>query len=339
MTEGALLTGKTVVIASRSFASTDPEPLALLRQVDLTVVQPEHPPRDGALAKLLEDADGLIIGAIPLTAAHFAAAPRLRVVAMHGVGVDHIDLDAARQRGVTVTYAPGSNDASVADLTIGLMLACLRRIPAGDSAVREGVWGGTVGEELTGKVVGILGWGRIGQGVARRLAGFDATILVFDPYVPPEPIAAAGAHPMALDDLLSTSDIVTLHLPLTPETSNLLDARRLTLLRPSAYLINTARGGIVDEVALARQLREGRLRGAGIDCFAVEPPVGNPLLSLPSVVVSPHAGAHTWEAITRMGTIAATDVIRVLRGQEPRCAVPSGQAQPDSRILVQTLEP
>ena len=317
MTEGTPLTGKTVVIASRSFASTDPEPLALLRRVDLTVAQPEYPPRDDALAALLEDADALIIGAIPLTEVHFAAAPRLRVVAMHGVGVDHIDLDAARRCGVAITHAPGSNDASVADLTIALMLACLRRIPSGDRAVREGAWVGAVGEELTGKTVGILGWGRIGRGVARRLSGFDATILVYDPYVAPETIVSGGARPMALDDLLGMADIVTLHLPLTAETSNLLDAARLALLRSSAYLINTARGGIVNEVALAQRLRDGLLRGAGIDCFAIEPPVGNPLLDLPTVVVSPHTGAHTREAITRMGTTAATDVIRVLRGQVP----------------------
>jgi D-3-phosphoglycerate dehydrogenase / 2-oxoglutarate reductase len=317
VTEGVRLTGKTVVIASRSFASTDPEPLALLRRAHLTVVQLETPPRDDALAALLADADGLIIGAIPLTASHFAAAPRLRVVAMHGVGVDHIDLDAASAQGVTVTNAPGSNDASVADLTIALMLACLRRIPEGDRVVREGAWGGTVGEDLTGKTVGILGWGRIGRGVARRLAGFDVKNLFYDPYVAPETIIAAGACPTELDELLGMSDIVTLHLPLTADTRNLLGARRLALLRDSAYLINTARGGIVDEVSLARRLRDGRLRGAGIDCFAVEPPVGNPLLDLPSVVVSPHSGAHTREAITRMGTIAATNVIRVLQGQEP----------------------
>jgi len=317
VTEGALLTGKTVVIASRSFASTDPEPLALLRRADLTVVHPEHPPRDDALTTLLEDADGLIIGAIPVTAAHFAAAPRLRVVAMHGVGVDHIDLEVARQRGIIVTNAPGSNDGSVADLAIALMLACLRRIPEGDRAAREGVWGGILGEELTGKTVSILGWGRIGLGVARRLSGFEANVVVHDPYVATEAIVESGALPMPLDDLLEVADIVTLHLPLTEETSNLLDARRLALLRPSAYLINTARGGIVDENALARRLREGLLRGAGIDCFAIEPPVGNPLLDLPSVVLSPHTGAHTREAITRMGTMAATDVIRVLQGIEP----------------------
>lgn len=317
MTEGALLAGKSVVIASRSFASTDSEPLALLRSAGISIVQPEKPPHGDALKSVLEDADGLIIGAIPVNEAHFAAATRLRVVAMHGVGVDHIDLDAAAARGIIVTNAPGSNDASVADLTIALMLACLRHIPAADRAARDGQWGGIMGEELSGKTIGILGWGRIGRGVARRLSGFDITILVHDPYVSPETIVDAGARPMALDTLLETVDIVTLHLPLTAETSNLLDARRLGLLRPSSYLINTARGGIVDEDALARRLQGGLLRGAGIDCFAFEPPVGNPLLGLRSVVVSPHIGAQTREAISRMSTTAATNVIRVLQGQEP----------------------
>jgi D-3-phosphoglycerate dehydrogenase len=321
MTDEALLRGKRVVVATRSFASTDPAPHALLERAGLTVIQPEAPPRGEELAALLSDADGLIVGAIPLTAAHFAAAPRLRVVAMHGVGVDHIDLAAARQHGVTVTNAPGSNDASVADLAVALMLACLRHLPAGDRAARDGCWGGIIGEELTGKTVGILGWGRIGRGVARRLAGFDVEIVAHDPYVSASEIEASGARAMALDDLLQTSDIVSLHLPLTAETSNLLDARRLALMRPSAYLINTARGGIVDEEVLARRLREGHLRGAGLDCFAVEPPVDNPLLELPSVVVSPHIGAQTREAVSRMGTMAATNVIRVLGGEEPLARV------------------
>lgn len=309
--------GKTVAIVSRSFGSTSEEPMAILRREGLRVVQPEPLPRGEALAALLAEVDGLIVGAIPMTAEHFAAAPRLRVVAMHGVGVDHIDLEAARRHGVAVTNAPGSNDASVADLTIGLMLACLRHIPQGDQAVRGGQWHVTTGEELTGKTVGLLGWGRIGRGVAQRLAGFEVDLLVFDPYIAPAEIVRGGARPVDLDTLLAMADIVSLHVPLTAETSTLLDARRLALLRPSAYLINTARGGIVDEAALAKRLHEGLLRGAGIDCFAIEPPVGNPLLAIPSVVVSPHIGAHTREAIARMGTIAAENVVRVLRGEEP----------------------
>jgi D-3-phosphoglycerate dehydrogenase len=311
------LVGKRVVVAARSFSSTDPEPLALLERAGITVVQPQVPPRGDVLAALLEEADGLIIGAVPLTAAHFAAAPRLRVVAMHGVGVDHIDLRAAAACGVVVANAPGSNDSAVADLTIGLMLACLRQIPAADRAAREGNWKGVVGDELAGKTVGLLGWGRIGRGVARRLLGFDVTLLVHDPYVTAKVIMADGARPVTLDELLTTADIVSLHLPLTVETSNLLDADRLAMLRTSAYLINTARGGIVDEEALSHRLRTGLLRGAGLDCFAIEPPVGNPLFDLPSVVVTPHSGAQTREAIARMGAIAAKNVIRVLHGEEP----------------------
>ena len=310
-----------VVVATRSFASTDRMPLTLLEEAGVTVVRPERPPRGEALAAILGDAAALIVGAIPVTEDHFVAAPLLRVVAMHGVGVDHIDIDAARRRGVVVTNAPGSNDASVADLAIALMLACVRRIPEADRAARDGTWGRFIGDELTSKTVGILGWGRIGRGVARRLAGFEAAVLVHDPYVLPESVVAAGAQPASLESLLGTADIVSLHLPLTAETAGLLDDRRLALMRSSAYLINTARGGIVDEEALARRLGDGRLRGAGLDCFAVEPPVGNPLLALPNVVASPHIGAHTREAIARMGTMAARNVIRVLRGEEPLARV------------------
>lgn len=299
--------------------------MAIVRRAGLRVVQPEPLPRGAALADLLAEVDGLIVGAIPITAEHFAAAPRLRVVAMHGVGVDHIDLVAARRHGVVVTNAPGSNDASVADLTVGLMLACLRHIPRGDQAVRAGQWQSTTGEELTGKTVGLLGWGRIGRGVARRLSGFDVDLLVYDPYVAPAEVERDAARPVDLDTVLATADIVSLHLPLTAETSNLLDAGRLALLRADAYLINTARGGIVDEAALAERLQQGLLRGAGIDCFAVEPPVGNPLLELASVVVSPHIGAHTREAITRMGTMAATNVVRVLSGEAPLTPVSASE--------------
>lgn len=311
------LAGKRVVIAARSFASTDPAPREALQRAGVTVVQPGTPPRGPELAAILEDADGLIVGSIPLTHDHFAVAPRLRVVAMHGVGVDHIDLRAAATHGVVVTNAPGSNDGAVADLAVGLMLACLRQIPAADRAAHEGAWNGMVGEELAGKRVGILGWGRIGRNVARRLAGFDVSFLVHDPFVDAEAVVASGAQPLALDDLLAQADIVSLHLPLTPETHNLLDATRLAQMKPGAYLINTARGGIVDETALLGLLQTGHLRGAGLDCFAVEPPIGNPLLALPNVVVTPHIGAQTREAIARMGAIAAENVLRVLGGEEP----------------------
>lgn len=317
MSEAHSLAGKRVVIAARSFASTDPAPREALRRAGVTVVQPGTPPRGPELAAILEDADGLIVGSIPLTQEHFAVAPRLRVVAMHGVGVDHIDLRAAVAHGVVVTNAPGSNDGAVADLTIGLMLACLRQIPAADRAAHAGEWRGVIGEELTGKRVGILGWGRIGRNVARRLVGFEVSLLVHDPYVNPEVIAAGGALPLALDELLAQADIVSLHLPLTPDTRNLLDAARLARMQPGAYLINTARGGIVDESVLLGLLRSGHLRGAGLDCFAVEPPTGNPLLELPNVVVTPHIGAQTREAIARMGAIAAENVLRVLGGEEP----------------------
>lgn len=317
MSDAPSLAGKRVVIAARSFASTDPAPREALQRAGVTVVQPGTPPRGSELAAILGDADGLIVGSIPLTEAHFAVAPRLRVVAMHGVGVDHIDLRAAAAHGVIVTNAPGSNDGAVADLAIGLMLACLRQIPAADHAARTGAWRGVVGEELAGKRVGLLGWGRIGRNVARRLSGFDVSLLVHDPYVDAEIVSASGALPHSLEDVLELADIVSLHLPLTPETDNLLGAERLALMKPGAYLINTARGGIVDESALLDLLMSGHLRGAGLDCFAVEPPDGNPLLELPNVVVTPHIGAQTRESIARMGVIAAENVLRVLGGEEP----------------------
>ena len=240
-----------------------------------------------------DDVEALVVANEPVDGALF---PSLRLVANFGVGYDRIGVEGLARRGVAVTNTPGVLDAATADLTWALILAVRRRIVEGDQRVRAGEWHGSwadgfLAEELTRSTLGIIGLGRIGSAVARRAEGFELRVLS---------TRRTGGTP--LDELLAESDIVTIHAPLTPETRGLLDSRRLALLRDGACLVNTARGEIVDEDALVAELVSGRIR-AGLDVFAHEPHVPEPLLSLPNVVLTPHLGSgtrQTREAMTRL---------------------------------------
>ena len=235
--------------------------------------------------------------------------PDLRLVANYGVGYDRIDVAACARRGVAVTNTPGVLDAATADLALALVLATLRRVVEGDRFVRGGRWGSgwaesyLVGDELTGSTLGIVGLGRIGTAVARRARGFDLRLLYTRRNrLDPAAEAELGVAYRDLDALLAESDVVTLHVPRTPDTEGLIDARRLALLRDGACFVNTARGELVDEPALVRELVAGRIR-AGLDVFAHEPDVPRELLELPNVVLTPHLGsatARTREAMTRL---------------------------------------
>lgn len=232
-------------------------------------------------------------------------APRLRIVGRAGVGLDNVDTVTAAERGIAVVNAPDSNTVSVAELTVGLILASVRHITAAARSLEAGEWrrADFTGLELAGRTAGIVGYGRVGRQVARRLAAFDMRILVHDPYTD---TVGDDVRLTGLDELLATSDVVTLHLPKTPGTTGLIGARELSLMRSTAYLVNTARGGIVDEAALVEALREGRPAGAALDVFATEPPGASPLLALPNVVGIPHLGASTPDAQLRAGQ----DVVR-----------------------------
>lgn len=232
---------------------------------------------------------------------------RLRIVANFGVGVERIDLGAARRAGVVVTNTPGVLTDCTADLTIALMLMALRRLGEGERMLRAGRWTGWrpvgfLGRRLTGRTLGIVGFGRIGRAVAARARhGFGMRVLYHSRRPEPGAAAAIGAEARTLEQLLAEADVVSLHCPATPGTINLLDARRLALMRPDAVLINTARGALVDEAALAAALREGRLAGAGLDVFREEPAVPRELVGLDNVVLLPHLGSATIETRTAMG--------------------------------------
>jgi len=247
------------------------------------------------------------------------ALPTVRHVASYGVGVNHIDLEACRRHGVLVTNTPGVLTAATADMAFGLLLAAARRISEGDRLIRAGRWtevapGAFLGVEVHGKTLGIVGFGAIGQAVAHRAAAFDMRIL----YSSPGAAEFPGARRVSLDELLAESDFVSLHCPLTPQTENLISRERLRRMKRGAILVNTARGGVVDDAALAEALAEGRLAAAGLDVFRDEPRVPACYLGLENVVLTPHIGSGSVETRAGMARLVADDVLLVASGQPPK---------------------
>ena len=306
------------LVATRSFGSTSSKPWDVLNQANCEIVKADMTQKmtEEYLIELLQGVDGAIIGVVPITANVLEHAPRLKVVSMHGVGVDHIDLTAAAQKGVVIANCQGANDQSVADLTIGLMISVARDIPILDKAVRGGGWGAHAGSELWKKTLGLIGLGRIGQGVARRALGFDMQVLAYDPYIQAENLDQ-DISLVSLNEVLRNADFVSLHATLSEETRCMIGSPQLQAMRSSAYLINTSRGALVDERALYAALVKKQIAGAALDVYDVEPPIDNPLLQLENVVVTPHIGAHTQESIERVGVMAAENVLMVLRGNLP----------------------
>ncbi len=309
------------VLVTPTSLCRDPHGASLRRlreQVGEVILNPHGRPLTAAeLIPLVADVDGIIAGLDEYDGAVFAAAPRLRVLARYGVGVDRVDLDAAASRGVMVTRTPGANAIAVAELAIGLVLAAARGIPRLDEAVRAGEWPRLEGKELTGTTAGVVGFGAIGRLVAERARGLGMEVVAYDPMLPDEAFAQAGVERVGIDELCRRSDVVSLHVPLLPETRHLLDARRLSLLPPGAIVVNTARGGLLDEAAARRALDEGRLHGVAVDVYETEPPSSSPLVGHPGVVATPHAGGHTSGAVQRMTDQSIDALLAALRGEQP----------------------
>lgn len=307
----------TVLVTSRSFATSDPVPRHDLEAAGLSVVRADARHDPDELARLLPGSVAWIAGTAPVTDDLLAVAPALRVVARYGVGFDAVDVEAATRRGLWVTTTPGANSEAVADLTLALLLDVLRHVSAGAAAVARGDWSVRRGREVGALTVGLVGFGRIGQAVARRLLAFGATVLATDPVLTRSPVA--GVELVGLDDVAARCDVLSLH---APGGRTVVDAALLARLRPGATVVNTARADLVDEPALAQALRAGRLSAYACDTLAAEHGTGDggPLLSpdlADRVLVTPHLGGQTEEAVSRMGRMAAHDVLAVLRGEEP----------------------
>ncbi|HHY46217.1 MAG TPA: phosphoglycerate dehydrogenase [Firmicutes bacterium] len=308
-----------VLVTPRSFGAGSDEPIRILEEAGCEVVWAtgNSPLTEDELLGQVRGIDGMIVGLDQVSSRVIAAADRLRVISKYGVGLNNIDLQEARSRGIVVTYTPNANTEAVADLTMGLLLACARKIPMADRSVRSGEWRRFIGSAVWKKTIGIVGTGRIGRAVVRRATGFNMRILCCDKVEDPAFAAHYRAEYVPLDDLLRESDYVTLHVPLTEETAGFIGSREFSLMKKTAFLINTARGEVVDEEALYHALSTGRIAGAALDVFCSEPPTGSRLLSLDNVVLTPHMGAHAVEAIIEMGLAASRNVIAVLRGEEP----------------------
>jgi D-3-phosphoglycerate dehydrogenase len=312
-----------VLVTTRSFGREVPEPMERLRSAGCTILEW----REGSglsetdLVAKVAQADAWIVAFHPIDAPLMDAAPRLRIIAKHGVGIDNINVAAATSRGIVVTTAPSANDQAVADLTMALLLALLRRIPEANASVKAGRWERFLGFDLTGKVFGILGFGRIGQNVARRAKGFGVELIGADPAWPEEAARGIGIRRVTPDQLFAQSDVISLHAPLTAETQGLIDGAAIARMKPGVWIVNTSRGKVVQEQAMYEALLAKKVAGYASDVFEAEPPAGSPLLNLPNVIVSPHMGTHTRESLALMGHRAADAVLCVLQGKPPEFAM------------------
>ncbi|MFA0766690.1 MAG: hypothetical protein OXFUSZZB_000018 [Candidatus Fervidibacter sp.] len=279
-----------------------------------------------AVADALRDADAFILRNMPFVDEELLTnALRLKVIGRFGVGVDNVDLEAARRRRIRVVYTPGANADAVAEHTLALLLALAKRLRFWHDALVRGDYHLRWTErsvQLQGKTLGIIGFGHVGRAVARRAQAFGMRLLVFDPLVSAETMASFGAERVNLDDLLRESDFVTLHVPLTNETRHLINRERLALMKAGSFLVNTARGEVCDLDALYEALQSGRLAGVALDVFPDEPPdVSHPIFRHPNFLGTPHVAAHTPETLEHMALVVAEQVLKVLRGEEPDFAV------------------
>lgn len=308
----------TVLVTARSFAKSDPAPLWLLENAGCKVLRP---PEDGTeispwLERHLPCADAVIAGLENYSRALLEQCENLKVISRYGVGYDAVDVEAALEKGIAVAVTPGANSDSVADLAVALMLAAGRHIPHMDASVKGGGKDRPLGMEMWRKTLGVIGTGRIGKGVIRRACGFDMQILCCDSYRDEDFVSSHNGRYVTLDELLRNSDFISIHAPLTEETRNMIGAEALRTMKRRAVIVNTARGGIVDEEALYHALKDGEIGAAALDATVVEPACDSPLCSLPNCILTPHAGATTYEAVRNMGMLAAQNALDVLNGRE-----------------------
>lgn len=308
---------KRVLVLARTFGKYSNEPLALLQNNGFEIERREKVDADG-----LKGFEAIVVGVQRITR-EMLLNSSVKIIAKHGVGVDNIDLEAATELGIPVTVTPNANAVSVAELTIGFIFALSKKlIDLHNNLYQKRQFVSNVGLELHGKILGIVGFGSIGKEVAKRALCLGMRVLVYDPYVEESNLRELGVEKMELDELLRQSDFVSLHVPLNESTRHLIDREKISLMKRTAYLINTARGGVVDEKALAEALKSGQIAGAALDVFDVEPlPADSPFFDCPNVIMTPHVGAHTYEAILRMNMMAAESIVDFFNGKIPKHVV------------------
>jgi D-3-phosphoglycerate dehydrogenase len=305
---------------------TEPIHLAgieLLKENGITVVQLPPGSDEGTLQKEASRADALITrGGIKVTRGFMASSPRLKAVGVHGIGCDHVDLAAAGELGKVVLNTPNALTESVAEMAMALMLALTRRVVSADKAVRRGEWnrkyGDLRGVEIVGKTLGIIGMGRIGSAVARRARGFEMEVVYHDVYRREDLEEKLGIEYASREEVLREADLISLHVPYIPETRHLIGAEELASMKDGVYIVNTARGRIMDQAALVEALKAGKVAGAALDVFEEEPlDPDSPLASMDNVILTPHLAASSEEAMRRMAVQVAGGVLKVLKGEAP----------------------
>ncbi|MCK4794146.1 MAG: phosphoglycerate dehydrogenase [Desulfobacteraceae bacterium] len=309
-----------ILSTSPTFGYYVSEPIEYFKEngCEVTLVPQGKKLSEEELVENMAELDAAIVGVEKITQRVVQGSKRLKVIAKHGAGVDNIDVKTATNQGIVVISAPGANSDAVADLTFGLFLSLARSIPFADHCVREGGWPRIVGIDLSGKTLGIIGLGQIGKKVAKRALGFDMRVLAYEVVKDEDFAQKWGISYRSLDEVLAESDFLSIHVPLIDSTRKLIAKRELQLMKKGAFLVNIARGGVVDEEALYQALLEGKIRGAALDVFLSEPPEGNPLFALDSVIATPHMGGYTTEALRETGMICARGIVDALQGKRPQ---------------------
>lgn len=310
---------KKVLITSRSFGDTSSRPFEILKNAGIEYTLMGKDFDENNFKNAVKDYDALIIGAHKFYPEDMEACKNLKIICKHGAGLDNIFLDDAKRLGITVTNVPAMNANAVADLAFGHILNISRGISASNDRVHSGVWKSFIGRDVYQKTLGLVGFGAIAKNVARRAKGFSMKALVYDPFVKEVPEEFSDYVTLVdMDTLRSESDIISIHVPLTPETENLFDKKAILSMKKDAYLINTSRGGIINEDDLYECMKEGHLSGAAIDVVKNEPlGISSKLLELENLVITPHIGMYSIEAISAVSIVCAQNVVKKLSGEEP----------------------
>ena len=311
---------KTVLVTATNYSVLCGEAKQLLESQGFRIIENDkgRPLTYEELSDIVPHVDAVVAGVDTWDEPVFKLAERLQIIARFGVGVDNIDLDAAKRFGVQVTNVPGGNANAVAELTVGLMLSALRNIPYLYETTRQGGWSRKAGIELAGRTVGLLGFGNIARMTARKLQGFDVRVIAYDKYPNMQLAEQLGVTIVSMEEVLTDSDIVSMHLPSLPETRKLKGDKQFAMMKPSAYFVNTARGALVDETALRGALEAGRIAGAAIDVYESEPVApDNPLFQIDNIVTTPHTAAETLETYRRVSLATAEAIIQAFSGKTP----------------------